>query len=407
MAIRGTLAVLATATSLLLAGCSALGSRLDRLPDNARSQGYVVVSKPVTLPRSKVESDCGPESICAVIQYWGRPASISEISELIRDPNTPGIYSPDLPALARSKGLRSRFLTGTVVRLKSAIDRDVPPIIMVEAASGAFHYFVVSGYNETLRSVVCEDYEGSKRLIGYDALEEAWKRPDHVMLELEPSTADADFRAASNLEAEGLWGEAIALHKRALQADPDHYEARVGLANCYLAQGKLEESVEEYRRAYQVNPADPKVCNNLANVYLELHKEFAEAERLATLGVEQYDAAYRRAREAVEREPQKAVRAVRQRELARAERDLAHALGTLGQAQAAQDKHALAISALQASYDHFALTEFDWRAKRQLEIALSQRKLSMPAEARKSLERALDQAKDPFLREKIEAALKP
>jgi hypothetical protein len=402
---RPPLAVLPAA--LLLAGCSSLGSRLDRLPDNARGQGYVIVSRPVTLPRSRVDSDCGPESICAVIQYWGKPASISEISVLIRDPQTPGIYSPDLPALARSKGLRSRFLAGTVGRLKSAIDRDVPPIIMVEAASNAFHYFVVSGYNDKTRVLVCEDYDGSKRLIGYEELEEAWRRPDHVMLELDPSTADADYRAASNLEAEGLWGEAVVLHKRALQADPEHYEARVGLANCYLAQGKLSEALEEYKHAYGVNPADPKVCNNLANVYLELHRELTEAERLAASAVEQYDAAFRRMRDEASREPQSAIRAVRQRELAKAERDLAHALGTLGQAQAAAGKHVLAVSAWQASYDHFALTEFDWRAKRQYEIGLSQRQLSMPSEARKSLERALLEAKDPQLREKIQAALKP
>ena len=394
------------AVTLLLAGCSVLGSRVDRLPDNARAQGYVVVSKPVTLPRSIVDSDCGPESICAVMHYWGKSASVTEISSLIRDPGQPGIYSPDLPALARSKGLRSRFVSGTVGRIKTAIDRDVPPIIMVEAAPGAFHYFVVSGYNDRTGTVVCEDYEGSKRLISFEDVEEAWRRPDHVMLELELSTADADYRAAANLESEGLWGEAIALHKRALQADPDHYEARVGLANCQLAQGKLEEALEGYRLAFKIKPADPKLCNNLANVVLELRRDPEEAERLAGSAVEQFDAAVRRLREDASREPQPSVRAVRQRELARAERDLAHAMGTLGQAQAAGRKHVLAIASWRASYDHFALTEFDWRAKRQYEIGLSQRQISMPAEARKSLERALSEARDPSLREKIQAALK-
>jgi tetratricopeptide (TPR) repeat protein len=405
---RGSRRARATvAVAALLTGCSGLGSRIDRLPENANRQGYVTVSKPVTVPRSSVESDCGPESVCAVMHYWGKPASVAEISLLIRDPKRPGIYSPDLAALARNKGLRARFLSGTVGRIKTAIDRDVPPIIMVEVAASAFHYFVVSGYNDRTAILVCEDYDGSKRLISYEDVEAAWQRPDHVMLELDPSTADADYRAAANLESEGLFGEAVVLHKRALQNDPAHYEARVGLANCYLAQGKLPEALEEYRQAYQANAIDPKVCNNLANIYLELKRDLAEAERLSSSAVDQYQAAYLRIRGDVEREPQAAVRAVRERELARAERDLAHSLGTLGQARAAAGKHLLAISAWQASYDHFSLTEFDWRAKRLYEIGLSRRALSMPAEAKKSLEQALGEAKDPFLQEKIRAALKP
>jgi tetratricopeptide (TPR) repeat protein len=146
--------------------------------------------------------------------------------------------------------------------------------------------------------------------------------------------------------------------------------------------------------------------NNLANVYLELHLELPEAERMAGIAVDRYDATRRHARAEMERETQAALRAVRQREFLRCERDLAHALGTLGQARAANNHHALAIASWKASYDFLPLVEFDFRAKRLYEIALSCRKLSMADEARRHLERALQEARDPSLRTTIEAALK-
>jgi len=100
------------------------------------------------------------------------------------------------------------------------------------------------------------------------------------------------------------------------------------------------------------------------------------------------------------------VRGLRQKELAFQELDLADALGTLGQALAFADRPVPAIAAWTAALDHYPLTESDARARRLLEIGLAQRRISMPADAKRTLERALAEAKDARLRERIEAALK-
>src|SRR5207244_12425361 len=84
---RGSGPALAALVAALLASCSSIGDKIDRLPDNARARGFVTLSRPVALPRSRLTSDCGPESICAVINYWGKPASLKEISLLVRDAN--------------------------------------------------------------------------------------------------------------------------------------------------------------------------------------------------------------------------------------------------------------------------------------------------------------------------------
>ena len=364
-----------------------------------------MLPKPLSLPRSRQTTDCVPESLCAVMQYWGKPASLQELSYLARKPDVDGIPFTQIPELVRLKGFKCTFVEGSVGRIKNAVDRGVPPIINVRAGGGYFHAFVVIGYSDREQTVVCEEYRDAKRLISYEELDEIWQPAGHTMLELEVSRADALFAEGAVLESRGRYADAAVLYRKALEIDGGFYEARVGLGNCLLFQGKLEEALVEYKLAYAANASDPKVCNNLANIYLELKRDLPEAEKLAEKAAERYETAWRHARTAMEQEFQPAVRAIRQSELKDAELDLADTLGTLGQARAANGRHDLAIAAWKAARDHYPLTEFDVRAKRALEIALSCRALSMPAEARRHLDLALREAKDPDLRARIEAAL--
>ncbi|HYF00993.1 MAG TPA: tetratricopeptide repeat protein [Planctomycetota bacterium] len=380
---------------VLAAGCGGLGSTLDRLPDDAPARGYVVLPRTVTLPRSRLTADCGPETLCAVVTYWGKPATVEELSHLVRDPKVGGIYSADVPLYARRKGLKATVLEGTIGRLKKAVDRGVPPIVMVASGGGNFHFFVVSGYSDRERVVVVEEYGDRKRLLGYDEMEEIWPSAGRLLIELEVPGAEDLHRQAAHLEAEGLWAEAAEAYRGALALDPEHFEARTGLGNCLLAQGKLEAARDAYREALRLQPADARILNNLANVYVELGQELDEAERLAERAVV-------RLREALDREKREAPRS---RALPSMERDLAHALGTLGQACRANGKPVPAIGAFKASYDHFPVNAFDARAKRLLEIGLCYRQLAMPAEARRHLERARVEARDPTLQARIDEAL--
>jgi len=399
----GRLAVVLLALSA--AGCSGVGSLYDRLPDDISSRGYVLLPKPLSLPRSRYTADCVPESLCAVMSYYGKHASIEELSFYARKPDMAGIPFTQIPELVRLKGFKCTFVEGSVGRIKNAIDRGVPPIVNVRSNGGVFHAFVVIGYSDRERMVICEEYRDAKRLISYEEMEEIWEPAGHTMLELEVSRAEALFAEGAVMESRGRFADAASLYKKALEIDATFYEARVGLGNCLLYQHKLEEALVEYKLAYDVNASDPKVCNNLANIYLELKRELPEAEKLAEKAVEKFEAAQRHARTSMEQEPQLAVRAIRQSELKDAEMDLADALGTLGQTRAANAHHDLAIAAWKAARDHYPLTEFDVRAKRSYEIALSCRALNMPAEARRHLDVALREAKDPDLRARIEAAI--
>jgi tetratricopeptide (TPR) repeat protein len=331
---------------------------------------------------------------------------VHEISPLVRDPEARGTLPSRLAPLARHRGFKVTLVDGSVPRLRKAVDRGVPPIIMTESGGGDFHFFVVTGYSDAEGLIVCEEYQDSKRLIPYAELQALWEKPGRMMLEIEPTTAEADFHAGADRESKGLFAEALFLYRRALRADPEHYEARVGAGNCLLAAGKLEEALKEYEQARRLDPDDPKVLNNLAHLYLELKRDAAEAEPLAERAAGRFEEEFRRAKEETARETRPARRSALEKELSWKERDWAYALGTLGQARAAAGKHALAIAAWKASFDHLPLTEPDARARRLREIGLAYRTQGMPEEARNHLERALREAKDPALRAKIEESLK-
>lgn len=387
-----------------LAGCAGFGTVVDRLPPDAAARGFRLIGRPVTLPRSRVTADCGAESLCAVFDYWEKPVSLLEVSVDVRRQGDAGMLSTDLPRIARSRGLHARLLDGSVGRIKQAVDRDVPPIIMIQSGPDAFHYFVVTGYSDRERVVVCEEYSDTKRLIGYGEIEERWKPTGHYMLEITLPTAYLLYEKGKDFLKAGHPEEAQELFRRALEEDAGHYESRVALGNILLSAGRLEEAHDEYLLAHQAAGGDPWVLNNLANIRLELGRELAGAEEMAGQAVEAYERLWQDAREEEERQTRPALRAVRAREAAKRERDLAHALGTLGQARAANGRHELAIAAWKASYAHFPLTAFDSRAKRLLETGLSYRTLGNHAQAREHLRQALavsKQGKDEKLRTRI------
>lgn len=339
------------------------------------------------------------------MNYWGKAATVEELSFYGRNSNLNGMLSTQVPILARQKGFRATFLEGSVGRLKNAVDRGVPAIIGLESGGGNYHCFVVIGYSDADQVIVCEEYHDSKRLIPYEEVERLWQPAGHLMLELEVSRADELFADGANLEAKGRYSEAALLYKKALDLDATLYEARLGLGNCLYFQHKLEEALAEYRTAHQANKADPRVLNNLANVLLDLKKQLPEAETLSEAAVEAYEAALLKARQAVDQEPEGAAKTIRRKEAGHAELDLADAFATLAQLRSYNGKHELAIASWKAALGHTPLTQFDVRAKREFEIAFCLRALSMPAEARRHLDSALRQARDPDLRARIEAAL--
>ncbi|MBI2901935.1 MAG: tetratricopeptide repeat protein [Planctomycetes bacterium] len=392
----------AAALLAILAGCGgAPGTRVDRLPADADAQGYKLLPRPIHLPRGETTYDCGPESVGAVLHYWGKPEDVAILSRQLVNPRHKGTYTNRIAPLVRRKGLVAQLIPGSVATLKGAIDSGTPPIIAVRFPS-SFHYYVVSGYSDRRQCVVCEERGGSKNLLPYEALDRMWRETDYWLILVERSTAAGEYETGADYEKEGNFERAEEHHRRALAADPAFHEARLGLGNCLVARGAIEEALAEYERVLKATPGDPKVRNNIAHCLAALGRELDRAERLAEEAVAAYGGLRAEAEADLAAARTDLDREARRRDLEERSIEYAYALGTLGQVRFRRERWESAIEPWTAALAAIPEGFRDFRARRHYEIGSALRKLGREAEARARFAEALQVVEDAALRKEIE-----
>jgi Tfp pilus assembly protein PilF len=395
----------------LLGGCSWLGlspANPGRTPEPPAppdlGQFTRVQGEPI-LPTGKVVYDCGPEALTCVLRYFGKQVDVDEITARIYDPQARATLSTQLAPMARQLGVAARYVDGTIGRIKQCVDRNEPPIIMVRVKDDLYHFCVVSGYSDRLEMVLCEEYGGAKRAIGYRELKQLWEPTNYFMLALAPSTAETDFAAGAELEDRGQFREAIGRYESALARDPAHQPSLVGLGNCYVGLREHARAIEHYRRALQLYDADPKALNNLAHALWETGERLEEARKYADRSVQLYADRLDHLRNVEKTQSgmgtDERVRSEVHRRINATQVELALAYGTLAAVRYATKEYALAIAAWKASYDLLDLAYVDLRARRLLMIARSYKELKVRSQWLNYLEDALRLAQDARLREEI------
>lgn len=71
-----------------------------------------------------------------------------------------------------------------------------------------------------------------------------------------------------SLYNQGKYTEAIVEFKKALELEPDHYDAHYHLGIVYYAKGMIDESLTELKKAIDINPDEPKAHYNIAFAYV-------------------------------------------------------------------------------------------------------------------------------------------
>lgn len=87
-----------------------------------------------------------------------------------------------------------------------------------------------------------------------------------------PSDAEVWHQLSTINGRLGAISEANECCRRALDIQPEHYEARVNLGNVLYSQGKFEEAATQYQKAIQINPNNPGARSNLGNLLGEMGK---------------------------------------------------------------------------------------------------------------------------------------
>ena len=77
------------------------------------------------------------------------------------------------------------------------------------------------------------------------------------------ATAEEQVKAGASLSAKGDLPGAIAHFRKALMADPDHYEANVHLGLAFALQRNFAEAIPPFRKAIQLDPRKAETYNSL------------------------------------------------------------------------------------------------------------------------------------------------
>jgi len=65
----------------------------------------------------------------------------------------------------------------------------------------------------------------------------------------------------------GMYDEAIAEFKKAIEIDPEFAEGYTNLGSAYAAKGMFDEAIAEFKKAIEINPNDAMAHNNLGGAY--------------------------------------------------------------------------------------------------------------------------------------------
>lgn len=251
--------VLCCTAVITLSACGGLGTRVTTLPP-----GFTTLRKPLTLQRGPEGYDCGPEAVQAVFEYHGVSVPLADLIKELYDPKRKGTLTLQVPPVVRRYGFEPLLDNGSIGALKRAIDAGFPPIIMVRFSETLAHFFVVSGYSDAGRQIVCEDYDYKKLLIPYDRLLPIWKKADNFFMVLRP--IEDLLGAAERFASRNEHPRAIEYFLKHLERDANSFRAHAGIGHSYFALAQYERAFEHFRRAHDLEPTGLKLDRETADL---------------------------------------------------------------------------------------------------------------------------------------------
>lgn len=284
--------------------------------------GYVTLSRAVRLENGGPH-DCAAAALHAMLAFHEHPTDLAVLRRELAVPAVAGSFPQQVMQAARDRGFRAQPVDGSLAAIRREIDAGLPALLMIRAGEGRNHFVVATGYQPDRREVVFAHASGGAWILGAEELEAVWRPCGHLQISLAPDPAGALLAAALTLEADGDYEGALDVYRRVLAVLPDDPRARLGAGNCRALTGDTAQARREYLSAYRAGSRNPALLNNLADVSLHLGRDVDRAAAWADEAVAAY-------RERLDSTPPGLQRAV-------ATRQLAHALGTLGEARLGRD----------------------------------------------------------------------
>jgi len=152
--------------------------------ESATNEYGLVVIENVPFVKQK-DKFCGPAAMASVMQFYGQSIDQDEIGQKIYIAELNGALISDMENFARQNGYAVESSNGDLGSLKSAIDNQVPVILLVDKGKWKVsipHYYVAYGYNDEKRAILLHTGFESEQELSFEKLEGEWKKMNRLML---------------------------------------------------------------------------------------------------------------------------------------------------------------------------------------------------------------------------------
>ena len=134
---------------------------------------------------------CGPASLAAVLNYWGKAVTPEEIATAIYSPRLKGTLSLDMWQYARAQDLEADMRNGSLEDLKGHLEQHIPVIAFLNLGYRWLpvgHFVVVVGLDPANHKVITYSGTEQNSPISYDRFLDAWQKTKFWALVVRPKT---------------------------------------------------------------------------------------------------------------------------------------------------------------------------------------------------------------------------
>jgi Flp pilus assembly protein TadD len=270
---------LVLALALGLSGCASVPST-QSFDTSSQLPAEVELTQVAFYPQT--QDQCGPAALATVLHHAGVERSLEQLAADVYVPQRQGSLPLEMLGGARRAGVVPYVLKSQPQALWQEVAAGHPVVVLQNLRWDwlpLWHYAVVVGYDQTAGTVTLRSGDEKRLTMPVSEFMQSWAKakqwafvalpPDQL-----PATASATeyVQAAITLERVAPT-QAMQAYQTALQAWPDHLEARLALGNSYYQQRDLQAAQRHYELATTYHPNAADAWNNLAQVLYETDQE--------------------------------------------------------------------------------------------------------------------------------------
>jgi ABC-type bacteriocin/lantibiotic exporter with double-glycine peptidase domain len=176
--------LLAAVIAIIISGCAT--KNFSALRPGIEGRGHYIDGVPFYRQQ---EHSCGPAALAGILAFWGRPASLEQITAAVYLPELRGTLPMDMENFMREAGFETFSAAGTLEEVKAHIRTGRPVICLLDLGFGLYrqpHYVTVLGFDDVNAVLIVHDGIQANRVISSDAFAREWSRAGYWMLTVRP-----------------------------------------------------------------------------------------------------------------------------------------------------------------------------------------------------------------------------